>query len=69
VNFAADILLLAGDCDVVGIDEAHSLMNLLWKFCNALANAGKRVICSRADMDFEGRPFGPMPNLLAIRSS
>ena len=34
--------------------------------CNALANNGKRVIVAGLDMDYEGKPFGPMPNLLAI---
>ena len=34
--------------------------------CNQLANSGKRVIVAGLDMDFEGNPFGPMPNLLAI---
>lgn len=66
VQFAGDILLLAGDCDVVGIDEAQFLDEAIVDVCNALANSGKRVIVAGLDMDFEGRPFGPMPNLLAI---
>ena len=66
VNFASDILLLAGDCDVVGIDEAQFFDSSIVDVCNALANQGKRVIVAGLDMDFEGKPFGPMPNLLAI---
>jgi thymidine kinase len=66
VNFANDILLLAGDCDVVGIDEAQFFDESIIEVCNALANSGKRVIVAGLDMDFEGRPFGPMPFLLAI---
>jgi thymidine kinase len=66
VNFANDILLLAGDCDVVGIDEAQFFDESIIEVCNTLANQGKRVIVAGLDMDFEGRPFGPMPHLLAI---
>lgn len=66
VDFANDILLLAGDCDVVGIDEAQFFDPAIVDVCNSLANAGKRVICAGLDMDFEGRPFGSMPNLLAV---
>ncbi|MBS1559885.1 MAG: thymidine kinase [Bacteroidetes bacterium] len=66
VNFASDILLLAGDCDVVGIDEAQFFDDAIVEVCNTLANQGKRVIVAGLDMDFEGKPFGPMPFLLAI---
>lgn len=66
VNFASDILLLAGDSDVVGIDEAQFFDEAIVDVCNSLANSGKRVIVAGLDMDFEGRPFGPMPNLLAV---
>jgi thymidine kinase len=66
VNFANDILLLAGDCDVVGIDEAQFFDDGIIEVCNYLANSGKRVIVAGLDMDYEGRPFGPMPHLLAI---
>jgi thymidine kinase len=66
VNFANDILLLAGDCDVVGIDEAQFFDDSIVDVCNRLANNGKRVIVAGLDMDFEGKPFGPMPQLLAI---
>jgi thymidine kinase len=66
VNFASDILLLAGNCDVVGIDEAQFFDDAIVDVCNQLANNGKRVIVAGLDMDFEGKPFGPMPNLLAV---
>ena len=66
VNFASDILLLAGDCAVVGIDEAQFFDNAIVDICNTLANSGKRVIVAGLDMDFEGKPFGSMPQLLAI---
>src|SRR5690349_575645 len=66
VNFANDILLLAGDCDVVGVDEAQFFDEAIVEVCNSLANQGKRVIVAGLDMDFEGKPFGPMPYLLSI---
>lgn len=66
VNFANDILLLSGDCDVVGIDEAQFFDEGIVEVCNQLANKGKRVVVAGLDMDFEGKPFGPMPNLLAV---
>jgi len=66
VNFASDIFLLAGDCDVVGIDEAQFFDEAIVEVCNTLANQGKRVIVAGLDMDFEGKPFGAMPNLLAV---
>jgi len=66
VNFASDILLLAGDCAVVGIDEAQFFDEAIVDICNTLANSGKRVIVAGLDMDYEGKPFGPMPQLLAV---
>lgn len=66
VNFANDILLLAGDCAVVGIDEAQFFDAAIVDICNAMANSGKRVIVAGLDMDYEGKPFGPMPQLLAV---
>jgi len=66
VNFANDILLLAGDCDVVGIDEAQFFDEAIVDVCNTLANSGKRVVVAGLDMDFEGKPFGQMPKLLAV---
>lgn len=66
VKEALDILKLAGDCDVVGIDEAQFFDQHIVEVCNVLANAGKRVIVAGLDMDYEGKPFGSMPNLLAV---
>ncbi|MFD2203920.1 thymidine kinase [Shivajiella indica] len=66
VNFAEDIILLAGDCDVVGIDEVQFFDNRIVHVATVLANSGKRVILAGLDMDFEGNPFEPMPQLLAI---
>lgn len=66
VQFADDIILLAGNCDVVGIDEVQFFDNRIINVANVLANSGKRVIMAGLDMDFEGIPFEPMPQLLAI---
>jgi thymidine kinase len=66
VQFANDIILLAGDCDVVGIDEAQFFDEDIVKVAGNLADAGKRVILAGLDMDFAGKPFGPMPHLMAI---
>ncbi len=66
VNSAAEILLYAGDCDVVGIDEAQFLDEGVSEVANKLAFAGKRVIIAGLDMDSTGRPFGCMPSLMAI---
>lgn len=65
VDFSSSILLLANDCDVVGIDEAQFFDDGIVDVANQLANQGKRVIIAGLDMDFKGRPFGPMPNLMA----
>ena len=65
VPAAANIRLLADDCDVVGIDEAQFFDNEIVSVCNDLANKGVRVIVAGLDMDFKGNPFGPMPNLMA----
>jgi thymidine kinase len=66
VQFAHDILLLTGDCDIVGIDEAQFFDEEIIQVANHLANQGKRVILAGLDMDFAGKPFGPMPALMAI---
>jgi thymidine kinase len=66
VNFADDILLLSGDCDVVGIDEIQFFDDRIIEVVQTLANQGKRVIMAGLDMDFEGKPFEPMPRMMAI---
>ena len=66
VSFAGDILLLSGTCDVVGIDEAQFFDEEIVRVVQLLANQGTRVILAGLDMDFEGKPFDPMPKLMAI---
>ena len=66
VGNAASILLLAGDVDVVGIDEAQFFDNSVVDVCNKLADNGVRVVVAGLDMDFMGKPFGPIPALLSI---
>lgn len=66
VESSASILLLAGEAEVVGIDEAQFFDEGLAAVCNELADRGKRVIVAGLDMDFKGVPFGPMPALCAI---
>ncbi len=65
VPAASNIPLLSDGCDVVGIDEAQFFDDEIVAVCNALANRGVRVIVAGLDMDFKGKPFGPMPNLMA----
>ncbi|ARN79465.1 thymidine kinase [Nonlabens spongiae] len=65
VPAAANIPLLANDCDVIGIDEAQFFDDEIVAVCNNLANRGIRVIVAGLDMDFKGNPFGPMPALMA----
>lgn len=66
VPLAQEMLLLAGGSDVVGIDEAQFFDESLVEVCVQLANRGTRVIVAGLDMDFQGRPFGPMPALMAV---
>jgi len=66
VDNASAILLLAGDCNVVGIDEAQFFDISIVEVCNTLADNGIRMVVAGLDMDFLGKPFGPMPALLAI---
>ena len=65
VPAAANIPILASECDVVGIDEAQFFDSEIVQVCNDLANQGIRVIVAGLDMDFKGNPFGPMPALMA----
>ncbi len=65
VPSSSNILLLASDVDVVGIDEAQFFDMELVNVVNQLADSGIRVIIAGLDMDFKGQPFGPMPALLA----
>ncbi len=66
VQNASQILFYDQDFEVVGIDEAQFFDDELISVCNELANRGKRVIVAGLDMDFTGKPFGPIPKLMAI---
>jgi thymidine kinase len=62
-----DILdLLDGRTQVIGIDEGQFFDMDLVYVCNKLADTGKRVIVAGLDQDYRGKPFDPMPQLLAI---
>jgi thymidine kinase len=66
VDNASASLLLAGEVEVVGIDEAQFFDTSVVDVCNKLADDGIRIVIAGLDMDFMGNPFGPMPALLAI---
>lgn len=66
VEKAEEIIDLAGDAQVVGIDEAQFFDNDLVRVAEQLANDGKRVIIAGLDQDYRGVPFEPIPQLLAI---
>lgn len=66
VDTSSNILLLSGDVDVIGIDEAQFFDNGLVDVVVKLANMGVRVIIAGLDMDFKGVPFGPIPDLMAV---
>ena len=65
VESSAQILLMATDVDVVGIDEAQFFDEGIVEVCMTLADRGIRVIVAGLDMDYLGKPFGPMPQLMA----
>lgn len=65
VDTSSNILLMASNVDVIGIDEAQFFDNGLTDVCNQLANMGIRVVVAGLDMDFRGKPFGPIPSLMA----
>ncbi len=62
---SSNILILANEVDVVGVDEAQFFDIGLVNVCNQLANSGVRVIVAGLDMDYLGKPFGPIPGLMA----
>ncbi|MBL1215820.1 MAG: thymidine kinase [Ignavibacteriae bacterium] len=66
VDSPHEILDLAEDAQVVGIDEAQFFNGDLADVCNELANRGKRVIVAGLDQDYTGVPFEPIPHLLAV---
>lgn len=66
VTSSLNLLLMCGDANVIGIDEAQFFDNELVFVCEKLAEQGVRVIVAGLDMDYLGKPFGPMPALMAI---
>lgn len=60
------ILLMTNDADVIGIDEAQFFDDQLIYVCEVLAGQGRRVIVTGLDMDYLGKPFGVIPQLMAI---
>lgn len=65
VSSPKEIFDLSVNYPVIGIDEAQFFDQSIVDVCNLLANKGHRLIIAGLDMDFEGNPFGPMPNLMA----
>lgn len=66
VSHSQNIMLLSEGIQVVGIDEAQFFDADIIEVCNHLALKGTRVIVAGLDMDFTGKPFGPIPGLLAV---
>jgi thymidine kinase len=66
VSSSAEILQMAGDAQVVGIDEGQFFDSGIVEVAESLANQGKRVIIAGLDQDYRGKPFDPMPQLLAV---
>jgi len=66
IERAGEIRDLVGEAQVIGVDEAQFLDPELVDVCEELANAGRRVIVAGLDMDYLGKPFEPMPHLLAV---
>ncbi|MBP1671083.1 MAG: tdk [Bacteroidetes bacterium] len=66
VESPSSILLYAGDVEVVGIDEAQFFDRSIVDVCQQLASNGVRVIVAGLDMDYLGKPFGPMPDFMAV---
>ena len=65
VESPQNILLMTSDVDIVGIDEAQFFDDGIIEVCRELADSGVRVIVAGLDMDYTGKPFGPMPALMA----
>jgi len=66
IDSPASMLLLSSDVEVVGIDEAQFFDETLVEVVQKLANQGIRVIVAGLDQDFSGKPFGPIPALMAV---
>ena len=61
-----EVLVFKNKFDIIGIDEAQFFNDDIIDVCNTIANSGSRVIVAGLDMDYSGKPFGPMPFLMAI---
>ena len=66
IKNADEIINHSINCDVIAIDEAQFFSEDIIEVCNTLANKGVRIIIAGLDMDYLGKPFGPMPKLMAI---
>lgn len=66
VELSSEIIALSENAEVIGLDEAQFFDESIVSVCDALANAGKRVIIAGLDLDYLGKPFGCMPQLMAI---
>ncbi|WP_026631276.1 thymidine kinase [Dyadobacter alkalitolerans] len=66
VQISLEILDRAENCEVVGLDEAQFFDEKIVEVCTLLADSGKRVIVAGLDMDYMGKPFGCMPQLMAV---
>lgn len=66
VEHSSKILTISAETTVVGVDEAQFFDTDLVEACQQLALGGVRVIVAGLDMDYRGKPFGPMPGLLAV---
>lgn len=66
IKHSSELLELAKGIAVVGVDEAQFFDDKLAEVIQELALNGTRVIVAGLDMDFKGRPFGPIPDILAV---
>ncbi|MBO4263170.1 MAG: thymidine kinase [Bacteroidales bacterium] len=66
ISKPSEMLSVGADIEVVGIDEAQFFDDSLYEVAQTLANRGVRVIVAGLDTDYLGKPFGPMPRLMAI---
>ena len=66
VSHSSNILILGAGSDVIGIDEVQFFDHGVVSVAQQLANNGTRVIAAGLDMDYSGKPFGPVPSLLSV---
>ncbi|MFO7658385.1 MAG: thymidine kinase [Bacteroidales bacterium] len=66
VSSAKEILAHLSDIDVIGVDEGQFFADDLIEICNFIANSGVRIIVAGLDMDYQGKPFGSIPRLMAV---